>query len=197
LRIARGRLRRTRSASGLLLTLLLLRTFSVALPLLLAVAARPAFGTLSRTVRTLRTIGPGSALLFAARLAGALFELAHLPFHEPPRLLIEPRLQLVMPAVRAPLPSLGIGLLAAGTEDGLRERHLESARIVHFGAVDESRRKTLHALMQLATENSPNACFDDRRAAGILRRETTAEELREMGMDEKMIAFVFEEENDR
>ena len=43
---------------------------------------------------------------------------------------------------------------------------VESARIVHFAEVDESRRKTLLALIELATENSPSACWDDRRAAG-------------------------------
>jgi hypothetical protein len=68
---------------------------------------------------------------------------------------------------------------------------VESARIVHFAEVDESRRKTLLALIELATENSPNACFDDRRAAGILRRETTADELRALGVEERMIEFVF------
>ena len=68
---------------------------------------------------------------------------------------------------------------------------VESARIVHFAPVDESRCKTLLALIELATENSPGACFDDRRAAEILRRETTPEELRELGVEERMIEFVF------
>jgi hypothetical protein len=68
---------------------------------------------------------------------------------------------------------------------------VESARIVHFAEVDESRRKTLLALIELAAENSPGACFDDRRAAGILRRETSSDELRELGVDERMIEFVF------
>ncbi|MDP9193695.1 MAG: hypothetical protein M3P06_18525 [Acidobacteriota bacterium] len=57
--------------------------------------------------------------------------------------------------------------------------------------MDESRRKTLLALIDLATENSPAACFDDRRAAEILRRETTPDELRDLGVDERMIEFVF------
>jgi hypothetical protein len=71
---------------------------------------------------------------------------------------------------------------------------VESARIVHFGAVDESRRKTLLALIDLAGENSPSACWDDRRAAELLRREASPEELRELGMDERLIDFVFAEE---
>lgn len=66
-----------------------------------------------------------------------------------------------------------------------------SARIVHFAPVDESRRKTLLALIELATENSPNACWDDRRATEILRRDTTPDELRELGVEERMIEFVF------
>ena len=70
---------------------------------------------------------------------------------------------------------------------------VESARIVHFVAVDESRRRTLQALIELATENSPSACWDDQRAIALLRKESTPEELRELGMDERMIAFVFAE----
>jgi hypothetical protein len=62
--------------------------------------------------------------------------------------------------------------------------------------VDESRRKTLLALVGLATENSPSSCFDDRRAAEILRRDATAEELRELGVEERMIDFVFADRQD-
>ena len=68
---------------------------------------------------------------------------------------------------------------------------VESGRIVHFAPVDESRRKTLLTLIELATENSPGACFDDRRAAEILRRETTPDELRELGVEGRVIDFVF------
>ena len=59
--------------------------------------------------------------------------------------------------------------------------------------MDESRRKTLLALIELATDNSPNACWDDARARDVLRRETSADELRELGMEETMIEFVFGE----
>jgi hypothetical protein len=62
--------------------------------------------------------------------------------------------------------------------------------------VDESRRKTLLALIELATENSPSSCWDDRRATEILRRDTTAEELRELGVEERMIDFVFADRQD-
>lgn len=70
---------------------------------------------------------------------------------------------------------------------------VESARIVHFASVDESRRKTLLALIELATENSPSACWDDTRARQLLRAETTPQELRELGIEEQMIEFVFAE----
>ena len=46
---------------------------------------------------------------------------------------------------------------------------------------------------ELATDNSPNACWDDARARAVLRRETTPAELRELGMEQKMIDFVFDE----
>ena len=69
----------------------------------------------------------------------------------------------------------------------------ESARIVHFARVDETRRRTLLTLIELATENAPSACWDDRRAAELLRKESTAEELRELGVEERMIEFVFSE----
>jgi hypothetical protein len=69
----------------------------------------------------------------------------------------------------------------------------ESARIVHFAQVDESRRRTLLTLIELATENSPSACWDDRRATEILRRDSNPEELRELGVEERMIEFVFAE----
>ena len=63
--------------------------------------------------------------------------------------------------------------------------------------MDESRRRTLLALIHLAEENSPSACWDDRRAMELLRREATAEELRELGMDERLIEHVFAEEHAR
>jgi hypothetical protein len=101
---------RTRPA---LLRLLLLRLFP-ALLLLLAGTALLA-GTLSL---------PRLLPLFLTRgLPGALLELAHLLFHVPrclPR-LFEPH--LVVPAVRAAPPSLGIGLLTGGAKDTFRERH--------------------------------------------------------------------------
>jgi hypothetical protein len=108
-------LRRTRSARLLLLLLLRLRTFAVALPLLLAIA--------SWTLLALTLARTSAAFVLAAHLAGALLVFADLLLHVSPSLLIEPEPQLVMTAVGAALPSLGIGLFAAGAEDGFRERH--------------------------------------------------------------------------
>jgi hypothetical protein len=174
----------TTSASGALLLTLLLRllllwrrTLSVALTLLWSVAA-------------LRHFAPG-----AACLASALLELAELLLHETARLLILARADVVMPAIRAAFPSLGIGFLAAGAEDGFRERHRRIGAHCTLRPVDETRRKTLLTLIDLATENSPNACWDDRRAAELLRREATREELRELGVDERLLDFVYAEDH--
>lgn len=61
--------------------------------------------------------------------------------------------------------------------------------------MDESRRRTLLALLDLAGESSPTACWDDRRALSLLRKQATAEDLRELGADEQMIAHIYAEPN--
>jgi hypothetical protein len=61
--------------------------------------------------------------------------------------------------------------------------------------MDETRRRTLLTLIHLAEENSPSSCWDDRQAMQLLRKQATAEELRELGMDEQLIAQVFSEEH--
>ena len=63
--------------------------------------------------------------------------------------------------------------------------------------MDEDRRRTLRALIDLAEENAPSACWDDQRAVELLRREATAEELRELGAGEGIIEHVFPEEHAR
>ena len=57
--------------------------------------------------------------------------------------------------------------------------------------LDEARRKTLLTLIELAEGHSPNDCWDDRRAEDLLRSQSTPEELRELGMSEKMIEHIF------
>jgi hypothetical protein len=109
-----------------LLLLLLLRAFRVTAALLLALLLPPA-ASAARLIAT--------ALLFAgaARLAGPLFELADLLLHVPARLRVLAGAQFVVAAVGTAPPSLGISSLAIRAENGFRERHRKSARIVHFG----------------------------------------------------------------
>lgn len=182
-------------------------------PLLLLPLLRRAFGTgaarlllLLFSLLLLRSLALAIALasvagllllrsLVLARFPGPLLELAHLLFHVPERLALVFEAQLVVPAVRAALPSFRIGLFTCGAKDAFRERHREIGAHCTLRTVDESRRRTLLALIHLAEENSPSACWDDRRAMDLLRREATADELRELGMDERLIAHVFAEEH--
>ncbi|MBV8515833.1 MAG: hypothetical protein JO197_00370 [Acidobacteria bacterium] len=59
--------------------------------------------------------------------------------------------------------------------------------------MDDDRRRTLLALIELAEENSPSACWDDRRAVELLRTQATPDELRALGMSERLIEYVFAE----
>lgn len=59
--------------------------------------------------------------------------------------------------------------------------------------LDEARKKTLLTLISLAEGHSPNDCWDDKRAEDLLRSQSTPDELRELGMDEKMIEHIFGE----
>jgi hypothetical protein len=203
----------------LLLLLLLLRR---ALLLLRPLGSRSAFGPGTALLGTgtallLRLLGLPSLLLLPGTLpvalapvagllllrplvlphfpAGALLEFAHLLVHVTRGVPLLLEAQLVVPAVRAALPSLGIGLLTCGAKDAFRERHREIGAHCTLRAVDESRRRTLLTLIHLAEENSPSACWDDRRAMELLRKEATAGELRELGMGEELIAQVFAEEH--
>ncbi|MEO8378675.1 MAG: hypothetical protein ABI779_03325 [Acidobacteriota bacterium] len=63
--------------------------------------------------------------------------------------------------------------------------------------MDENRRRTLLALIHLAEESSPSACWDDRRALELLKKEATADELRELGAEERLIAHIYAEEHVR
>lgn len=112
----------------LLLSLLLRRTLSLLLWLLLALRPRLsltllrtllALAGLSRTLAALGTLAalPSRALFAAAALAGALLELADLRVHVPPGLALLSLAELVMAAVGAAFPPLGIGLLTRGTKD--------------------------------------------------------------------------------
>lgn len=74
-----------------------------------------------------------------------------------------------------------------------------AARIVHFTAVDSpaERKRALETLVELAAGNNPGDCFDDEDAADLLRRQSSAGELRELGVSEELIAIVFPEDHER
>lgn len=61
--------------------------------------------------------------------------------------------------------------------------------------MDENRRRTLQALLELAGASTPNACWDDSRAVALLRSQATADELREVGASESLIAYIFTEQH--
>lgn len=204
-------LRFARGALGLLLRrvlpLLLLRRTGTLRPRRTPVA----LGTLSLRLPLLRLLLagaaalPSSGLALAAlrllaiatlhALAGALLELAHLALQKTRGLPVLPEAHLVVPAVRTALPAFGVGLFTGVAEDAFRQRHREIGAHCTLRAVDESRRRTLLALIHLAEENSPSACWDDRRAMELLRKEATRDELRELGVDERMIEHIFTEQH--
>jgi 6-pyruvoyltetrahydropterin/6-carboxytetrahydropterin synthase len=77
-------------------------------------------------------------------------------------------------------------------ENALRQRHVEIGAHCTLRAVPEdSRRKTLETLIALAQGSSPNDCWDDSRAEDLLRSQSSAEEVRGLGMSEQMIERVF------
>ena len=59
--------------------------------------------------------------------------------------------------------------------------------------MDEKRRDMLLTLVSLASENSATACWDDRRAVELLRKETTRSELESLGVEQPMINYLFPE----
>ncbi|MDQ3280110.1 MAG: hypothetical protein M3Q69_01710 [Acidobacteriota bacterium] len=63
--------------------------------------------------------------------------------------------------------------------------------------MDENRRRTLLALLDLASDSNPTACWDDQRAIELLRSAATIDELRELGAEEGLLEFVFPEQHGR
>lgn len=59
--------------------------------------------------------------------------------------------------------------------------------------MDENRRKTLELLVELARTSDPASCWDQDRAARLLRHQSSAEELREIGADPVVIDYLFPE----
>lgn len=64
-------------------------------------------------------------------------------------------------------------------------------------SVTDDRRKTLLTLIELAEESSPGSCWDDQRAIDLLRSQSSAEELRALGVSERTIEHVFPESHER
>ncbi|HEX3107916.1 MAG TPA: 6-carboxytetrahydropterin synthase [Thermoanaerobaculia bacterium] len=56
---------------------------------------------------------------------------------------------------------------------------------------DDARRKTLQTLIELAESSNPANCWDDSRAEDLLRSQSSAAEVRELGMSEQMIERIF------
>jgi hypothetical protein len=133
--------------------------------------------------------------VFLACPARFLFELADLFLHETARLCVLTNAQLAVPAIGAALPTLGIGLPAGTAKNAFRQRHREIGAHCTLRAVDETRRQAILALIHMAGESSPNACWDDQRAMDLLRRQATPEELRELGVEESLVAHIFAEEH--
>lgn len=107
------------------------------------------------------------------------------------------RIENVVAAIRATFPPLGVRFLASGAEYGFRKRHRRIGAHCTLRHLDDARRETLLTLLDLAGESSPSACWDDQRAIELLRKEATAQELRDLGADEHLIRFVFPEHDDR
>ena len=55
----------------------------------------------------------------------------------------------------------------------------------------EERKRTLRTLIELAQGNNPADCWDDQDAMELLRKQSTPDELRDLGMSDAMIAIVF------
>jgi len=70
---------------------------------------------------------------------------------------------------------------------------------IDLAAVDagEDRKQTLRALIALAEASNPADCWDDERAAALLRSQSSPDELRALGMSDAMIALVFAERHER
>ncbi len=167
----------------------LVRTLPVAIAISFAAALRLA-----------RTFGPSPALrrrcrplLLTPDPPDLLLELLHLPLHEAAALGLLLRLQRIVTAERAPLPTFGVRAIAIRAEDAFRKG--QNARIVHFRPVarptDGTRRKTLETLLALAQDSNPASCWDDRRAEDLLRSQSSPDELRGLGASEQMIEHIF------
>lgn len=68
-----------------------------------------------------------------------------------------------------------------------------SAQLVYTPRVVDSREETLRFLVEIASSSDTSSCFNDDRAAALLRSESTEEELRGLGVDEALIEWIWQE----
>lgn len=59
------------------------------------------------------------------------------------------------------------------------------------GPREDDRRKTLQTLIELAEGSNPGDCWDDQRAADLLRSQSNPDELRSLGASESTISHVW------
>lgn len=59
--------------------------------------------------------------------------------------------------------------------------------------MDEKRRKTLEALLEIAAGDDPRSCWDPSRARELLRNQSSLEELKEAGAREEILAELWPE----
>lgn len=59
------------------------------------------------------------------------------------------------------------------------------------GPREDDRRKTLQSLIELAEGSNPGDCWDDQRAADLLRSQSNPDELRSLGASESLINHVW------
>lgn len=60
--------------------------------------------------------------------------------------------------------------------------------------METERRQTLEILLELATDEDPDACWDDSRARNLLRSQSSPEELREIGAEETLIRRLWQKD---
>lgn len=70
-------------------------------------------------------------------------------------------------------------------------------RALYTSEVDPARRRRLLTLVELAEVSSPSACWDDRRAIELLRKDATREELAELGVGAAVLDYIFGETHER
>jgi 6-pyruvoyltetrahydropterin/6-carboxytetrahydropterin synthase len=179
----------------------LLRPLRALLPLLPALGVRLlsalrtlplAFFLLPIPLPRPRTLALAAFIAALLRHARTLLPLPQLLLHETALLRLGARPRLVVSAVRATFPALGVCFLALRAEDALRERHFEiGAHCTLRAMADDARRKTLQTLIELAESSNPANCWDDSRAEDLLRSQSSAAEVRELGMSEQMIERIF------